>query len=211
VNSGKLCIGTYCPNNVGGYVYGNVPIKEAFRHSHNTAAVRLFQTVGIEEAFSYIEPFGFNSITEQDMNYPAALGGFSKGVTPLELAGAFTGFIDGMYEPVHAIRAVKDKEGNVLYEWNKERIEVWSPGTVTIIRDLMKDVVLNGTGRSIPYSTSYTGAKTGTTDYYKDLWTAGMNDQYTVAAWVGYDRPQSMQQLSRQEIHLQVFSALLRK
>ena len=61
------------------------------------------------------------------MTYAAALGGFSKGMTPLELAGAYSGFIDGTYTPVHAIRSVKDKEGNVLYEWPNDKIDVWSP------------------------------------------------------------------------------------
>ena len=43
INSGNICIGSYCPTNIGGYVYGNVTVKEAFRQSHNTAAVRLLQ------------------------------------------------------------------------------------------------------------------------------------------------------------------------
>lgn len=211
INSGNLCIGTYCPTNFGGYVYGNVSINEAFRNSHNTAAVRILQRVGIEEAFSYIEPFEFASITAQDKVYPAALGGLTKGVTPLELAGAYTGFIDGQYVPVRAIRAVKDQEGNVLYEWNEERVSVWSPTTTSILRDLMKDVVLKGTGRGIPYTTSYTGAKTGTTNQDKDLWTAGMNDRYTAAVWIGHDHPQSMPGVSNRKVHLRIFSALLRE
>ena len=65
----QICIGSYCPTNIGGYVYGNVTVKEAFRHSHNTAAVRIIQRVGIEEAFDYIEPFKFKSVTQQDMTY----------------------------------------------------------------------------------------------------------------------------------------------
>ncbi len=64
INSGTICIGSYCPTNIGGYVYGNVTVKEAFRQSHNTAAVRLLQMVGVEEAFNYIEPFGFKSVTQ---------------------------------------------------------------------------------------------------------------------------------------------------
>ena len=211
VNSGKLCIGTYCPTNYGGYVYGNVTAREAFRHSHNTAAVRILQKVGIKEAFTFINPFKFQSITTQDMVYPAALGGFTHGVTPLELAGAYTGFIDGMYVPVRAIRTVKDKENKILYEWNKEKVEVWSPTTTNIMRNLMKDVVLHGTGRGIPYTTPYTGAKTGTTNRDKDLWVAGMNEKYTTAVWIGYDQPQSMPGLSRNKVHLRIFSALLRE
>ncbi len=210
VNSGNICIGSYCPTNIGGYVYGNVSVKEAFRHSHNTAAVRLLQTVGVKEAFDFIEPFGFKSVTQQDKTYAAALGGFSKGMTPLELAGAYSGFIDGTYTPAHAIRAVKDKEGTILYEWPDEKIEVWSPATVSTMRDLLKDVVVNGTGRGIAYTKEYTGAKTGTTDHYKDLWVGGLNDNYTTAVWVGYDKPQPMKRLSDQKIHLQIFSALLR-
>ncbi|MEK5037471.1 transglycosylase domain-containing protein [Sporosarcina sp. FSL K6-3457] len=210
VNSGSVCIGSYCPTNVGGYVYGTTTVKEAFRHSHNTAAVRLLQTVGIDKAFSFIEPFHFKSIVQQDHSYAAALGGFSKGMTPLELVGAYTGFIDGMYTPVRAIRTVKDSEGKLLYEWADQKIEIWSPTTISIMRSLLSDVVTNGTGRGIPYTTSYTGAKTGTTDYYKDLWVGGLNEHYTTAVWVGYDKPQPMKSLSDQKIHLQLFSALLR-
>lgn len=210
VNSNNICIGSYCPTNVGGYVYGTTTVKEAFRHSHNTAAIRLFQTVGIDKAFNYIEPFNFKSVTQQDHNYPAALGGLSRGMTPLELAGAYSGFIDGTYIPVHAIRTVKDTEGNILYEWPDNKIDIWSPATVSTMRSLLSDAVVNGTGRGIPYTTTYTGAKTGTTDYYKDLWVGGLNDNYTTAVWIGYDRPQSMKRLSDQKIHLRAFSALLR-
>lgn len=210
INSGNICIGNYCPKNIGGYVYGYTSIKEAFRHSHNTAAVRLFQMVGIEDSFTYMKPFNFRFVTEQDKTYAAALGGFSQGVTPLELASAYSSFIDGMYAHPHAIRSVKDREGNTLYEWDKEKIKAWSPKTVETIRSLLKDVVLNGTGKGIPYTTAYTGAKTGTTDHYKDLWTAGLNDLYTTAVWIGYDTPQSIEKLSEQKIQLRAFSALLR-
>ena len=209
INSGTICIGSYCPTNIGGYVYGNVTVKEAFRHSHNTAAVRLLQMIGVEEAFNYIEPFGFKSVTQEDMTYAAALGGFSKGMTPIELAGAYSSFIDGKYTPAHAIRAVKDRAGTILYEWPDDKEDVWSATTVSKIRGMMSDVVLNGTGRGIPYTTSYTGAKTGTTDHYKDLWVGGLNDNYTTAVWVGYDRPQSIKLLSDQKLHLRIFSALL--
>lgn len=210
INSGPICIGSYCPKNVGGGVYGNTSMKEAFRHSHNTAAVRLTERIGIEEAFSYLEPFNFQHIQASDVNYPAVLGGFVEGVTPLELADAYTSFIDGSYVRAHAIRSVKDQNGEVLYEWSTDKVEVWSPPTVETMRSLMKDVVLNGSGRGVSYTTSYTGAKTGTTNDYRDLWTAGLTDQYTTAVWVGYDVPQSMQQLSKQKIHLQAFSAAIR-
>lgn len=210
INSGNICIDSYCPTNIGGYVYGNVSIRDAFRYSHNTAAVRLLQTVGIEKAFGYLEPLGFQSVTKKDWNYSAALGGFSKGMTPLELAGAYSSFIDGTFTPAHAIRSVKDQAGNVLYEWPDVQVNVWSPGTVSKMRTLLSDVVRNGTGQGISYSTIYTGAKTGTTDHYRDLWVGGLNDTYTTAVWIGYDQPRSVKRISDQKLHLRIFSELLR-
>lgn len=210
INSGNICIGNYCPKNIGGYIYGYTSIKDAFRHSHNTSAVRLFQGVGIEESFAYMKPFNFRFVTEKDKTYAAALGGFSQGVTPLELAGAYSSFIDGLYVRPYAIRSVKDRAGNTLYEWDKQKTEVWSPRTVETIRRLLQDVVVNGTGKGISYTTAYTGAKTGTTDHYKDLWTAGLSDHYTTAVWIGYDTPLSMEKISEQKIQLRAFSALLR-
>lgn len=210
VNSGPICIGSYCPGNVGGGVYGTTTVKEAFRHSHNTAAVRLFQMTGIDPSFDYLDRFRFKSITPEDRNYSAALGGLTRGVTPLELADAYTSFIDGAYTPAHAIRTVKDQDDNILYEWPNDIEEIWSPSTVSIMRNLLKDVVLNGSGRGISYTTSFTGAKTGTTNDYKDLWTAGLNDTYTTAVWVGYDKPQSMKTLSERKVHLKAISILLK-
>jgi len=209
IDSSNICIGSYCPTNIGGYTYGMTTVKEAFRQSHNTAAVRLFRKVGIAEAFDHLNVFHFKNITDEDFTYPAALGGFHKGVTPLELASAYSSFVDGMYSQPRAIRAVKDREGNTLYEWKDEAVKVWSVSTVSTIRNLMQDVVLNGTGRGIDHTTTYTGAKTGTTDHYKDLWVAGMNDQYTTTVWIGYDKPSSIQHLSNQKLHLRAFNELL--
>ncbi|WP_339254594.1 transglycosylase domain-containing protein [Sporosarcina sp. FSL W8-0480] len=210
IDSSNLCIAAYCPKNIGGYTYGMTSVKDAFRYSHNTAAVRILSKVGIESAFSYLEPFEFNNVNETDHTYPAALGGFQKGVSPLELASAYTSFIDGTFELPHAIRRVVGRDGAVLYTWQNEPKVVWSPSTVSTIRDLMEDVVLYGTGKGINYSTNYTGAKTGTTDRYKDLWVAGMNENYTTAVWIGYDKPASIQGLSNQKIHLRAFNELMK-
>ncbi|MFC4411351.1 transglycosylase domain-containing protein [Chungangia koreensis] len=211
VDGSQICIGNYCPNNYGGAVYGNVSIRDAFKHSYNSVAVRMFQKVGIDQAFSYLEPFNFNHITEKDHTYPAALGGFESGMTVLEMADAYTSFIDGLYKPVRAIRSVKNTEGQVLYQWNEEKHSVWKPKTVNMIRELLSEVVESGTGRGISTNSSYIGAKTGTTDNYHDYWIAGMNDQYTAAVWMGYDRPRNMKHLQSDKIQHDLFSILIEK
>lgn len=210
VNSGPICIQSYCPKNVGGYTYGMTSLQEAFRHSHNTTAVRLLQLVGIHDAFAYLEPFHFKSVSAKDWNYAAALGGFEKGLTPLELASAYTSFINGTYQQPHAIRTVKNTEGELLYEWHAETVDVWSPETVATMRNLLEDVVRNGTGKGVSHTTGYTGIKTGTTDSYHDLWTAGLNQRYTTAVWLGYDNPGSIQFASEQKTHVKAIDRLLR-
>lgn len=209
IDGSGICIGNFCPENFGRYSYGVSSVKKAFSQSYNTTAVRVFQRVGIEESFAHLAPFGFKYVTEKDHHYTAALGGFEKGMTPFEMANAYTSFIDGTFKPARAIRSVKDRQGNVLYEWKDERIEVWSQKTTKNIRSMLKETAQTGTAQGIRSATGYTGAKTGTTSHYKDLWVAGLNDMYTAAVWVGYDRPQSLQQQSEQKLHLKVFSAAL--
>ncbi|TQR18362.1 transglycosylase domain-containing protein [Psychrobacillus vulpis] len=210
INAGKLCIGTYCPQNYGGAVYGNVTIKQAFRFSHNTPAVRLLNTVGIESAFAKLNQFQFSHLTNEDYSYASALGGLTKGVTVLEMADAYTSFINGMYKPAHAIRKVTDKNGVILYEWKEDKEEVWTPKTVQTMRGLLTDVVQNGTGKGISTSSSYVGAKTGTTNDYYDYWIAGLTDSYTSAVWIGYDIPKNMKQIESKKIHHSIFNKIMK-
>jgi len=209
VNGGRYCVGSFCPQNYGGYTYGDVSIRTAFRHSYNTSALRLFQTVGVETAFHYLNRFHFRSIVEKDYNYAASLGGLTYGVTALELADAYTSFIDGSYVLAHSIRKVTALDGTELYSWDTQRDQIWSPKTVKYMRELLADVVANGTGQGVYSNSSYVGAKTGTTNDYRDYWLAGLDNEYTAAVWLGYDKPQSMQQLEEYKIHHQLFNVLL--
>ena len=211
INAGKLCIGSYCPQNYGGAVYGYVSIQDAFRLSHNTPAVRLLDTVGIDNAFTRLSPFQFATIEQKDHTYSAALGGLTKGVTVLEMADAYTSFINGIYKPAHAIQKVVDKEGNVLYAWEEDYKEVWSYKTVQTMRGLLEQVVTNGTGKGISVNSSYVGAKTGTTNEYYDYWLAGLTDTYTSAVWIGYDMPKNMKSIESNKIHHRIFNRIMDK
>lgn len=209
VSGGKYCVADFCPDNYDGKVYGNVSISTAFKYSYNTSALRLLDTIGLNTAFQYIEKFHFQSLVPEDKSYAAGLGGLSYGVTTLELADAYTSFIDGTYVRAKSIRQVTDLEGNVLYSWPTKKETIWSNKTVTYIRSLLKDVVTSGTGRGITITSSYIGAKTGTTNDYKDFWLAGLTDQYTAAVWIGYDNPKSMQSFQDDKIHFKIFNTIM--
>lgn len=209
ISGGSMCIGNFCPQNYGGAVYGNVSISTAFKYSYNTSAVRLLNTIGIDTSFGFLERFNFTSLVNEDRSYAAALGGLTYGVSTLEMADAYSSFIDGNYQRIHSIREVTDLKGNVLYSWGAEQETIWSPHTVQYMRSLLSDVVNSGTGIGLYANSSYLGAKTGTTNDYKDFWIAGLTKEYTSAVWLGYDQPKSMQFLEDDQIHFKIFTIIM--
>lgn len=208
VSGSRYCVGTFCPENYGGIWYGKVTIAKAFQDSINTSALRLFNTVGVDTAFSYIDRFQFQSIIDKDRTYAAALGGLTYGVTSLELADAYSSFIDGFYAPARSIRKVTNLQGETLYSWQHEREEIWSASTVNTMRDLLNKVVTRGTGKGLSSNSGYIGAKTGTTDQFKDYWVAGLTNDYTAAVWIGYDTPRSMKAIEKRKVHFSIFNAI---
>ncbi len=209
ISGAYYCVGNFCPENYGGSFYGTVSLSTAFSRSYNTSALRLLNQVGLDTAFNYIDQFTFRSIVPEDRSYAAALGGLSYGVTSAELADAYTSFIDGSYTMSHTIRKVTDLKGNVLYAWPKEPKQIWSAKTVRNMRTLLSDVVYKGTGAGLSSSSGYIGAKTGTTNGYRDYWVAGLTNNYTTAVWIGYDQPKSMQHLESSKIHFKIFNAVM--
>lgn len=189
VSADKYCYQGYCPSNYSKKEYGMVSIKEALAKSHNTAALRLLTKTGMERAYSYLDKFEFEKVTDLDHNAPAtALGGFQYGMTTLEMAGAYTSFVDGTYTKPHAIKRVTDFNGNTLFAWNEEPVRVWSTATSYKMRAMLANVVKNGTGKKANFATSYIGGKTGTTNSYRDLWFVGLTEGYTAAVWTGKDK-----------------------
>lgn len=209
ISGGSYCVGNFCPQNYGNYVYGIVPLSKAFSWSYNTSALRLLNAVGVETAFSYIDRFHFRHITESDRNYAAALGGLTYGVTSAEMADAYSSFIDGSYRQTHAIRKITDREGNELYKWNATSDNIWSVKTADYMKYLLQNAVQTGTARGISANSSYVGAKTGTTNQYKDLWVAGLTNEYTAAVWTGYDKGQSMAAYEDTKVHFKIFNAIM--
>ena len=193
VDANNVCFGEYCPKNYGGGEYGIVTLKTAMTYSYNTPAVRLLNETGIDTAFSYLEPFQWTHITQDDRYLSAALGAVN--VTPLEITNAYTTFShNGYYKPAHAIRKVTDADGNLLFKWSEQATRVWSMRTNDYMNEMLQNVVKNGTARQAAgLQIDNIGGKTGTTNDVKDLWMVGKGGKYTIGVWVGYDQPASME------------------
>ncbi|TES47926.1 transglycosylase domain-containing protein [Shouchella lehensis] len=177
-----------CVANYNDVLPGSVTLREAFKHSYNIPAQQLLNTVGIEEAIAYLEPFQFKKMHDEQRDISLALG--TLDVSVYEMVQAYQTFAhDGFFTPARAITGVYDEHLDLLYQWpDQEEKQVWSKETNDKIRTLMSEVVQSGTGRDIRLSTNgYIGGKTGTTNDYRDLTFSGMTDDYTATVWVGRD------------------------
>lgn len=209
INADNVCKSDYCPRNFGGGQYGMVPLETAFKHSYNTPAVRILDRVGIEVAFSFLDKFSFSRLVPEDYRLPSALGGFTYGMSPLEMTRAYTTFArNGSYIPSHGIRKVTDREGNLLYSWDKAEVSVWSAATNDRMRHLLSEVMKSGTAQKAQVTAAYSGGKTGTTNDFHDLWFIGLTDTHTTGVWVGKDVPSNLSSLSQQGPQLHIWRKL---
>ncbi|MFB6467553.1 transglycosylase domain-containing protein [Cytobacillus sp. Hz8] len=210
IDAGPFCSKGYCPKNYGGATYGMVTLEQAFIHSYNTPAIRLLNTIGIENGFKDLSHFQFQKVGTRDHTLAAAIGGFTYGMTPLELTGAYTVFGDGgSYLPPHAITKVTDIDGKLLYKWDDKSVQVWSQATVDKIRTLMQKTVTSGTARKAYFPSDYVGGKTGTTNDYKDYWFVGLTKAITAGVWVGRDNSKSIQSIESNSPQLYIWKSIV--
>ena len=128
-------------------------IRESMEWSINVNAVKVAQAIGIDTSINYLKKFGITSVVESgptnDGNLSAmALGGMSKGISPVEIAGAY-GAIANNGERVSTITftTVEDRNGNVILENIPEKTRVGSIEASYITLDMLRSTVTNGLGK----------------------------------------------------------------
>jgi penicillin-binding protein 1A len=141
--------------------------------------------------------------TDLSTNPAMLLGGLKEGVTPLEMAYAYSTIanegerVSGSLAPDEtgpvAIQSVEQGNGSITKnEARKERVFPAKVGQVA--KDMLGLVVSTGTGKAAEVGDEFIWGKTGTTENYGDAWFVGGNDDMTVAIWVGYaDKLQPME------------------
>jgi len=170
---------------------GDKTVQVAIQRSSNRIAAQVLQDLGVSESYSHLrDKLGVTSLVEDDKNLPAlSLGGMTKGISPLEMAGAYTPFINkGVYTRPHIYTKVYDNKGNIILENNPEKHQAISSKTAYIMTQLLRRVVTSGTGTLANLNNGvFAAGKTGTTDANKDKWFVGFTPNYVCAVWHGYD------------------------
>lgn len=182
------------PENASGGNYGGGTLRKALVTSTNTCAYKIWMQVGLNYSLSMGEKFGLTTIdTEGDVNdknvAALALGGMTDGVTTLEMANAYTVFPNQGTKTDKPIvyTKVTDADGNVILEGKSKTVKVLDPAVAFIMRDMMQDVVSQGTATGARVSGTQAGGKTGTTSSQYDIWFDGFTPKYSASLWIGND------------------------
>ena len=142
--------------------------------------------------------------TKLSTNPAMLLGGLKEGVTPLEMAYAYSTIandgkrISGSSRRRSAARwrsrASRTATGRSPRTSTVEK-QVLPPKVAQVEKDMLALVVVSaGTGKAAQVGDEDIWGKTGTTENYGDAWFVGGNDDMTVAIWVGYaDKLQPME------------------
>src|SRR3954452_19058866 len=166
---------------------GRETLFEALVHSDNTVYMQLGLDLGPEEVRQTAYDMGITSHLDA---YPSiALGGLTRGVSPLEMTRAYTTINTGGYRirPV-AVTKVVFPDGHVDQSLaRQERKQVFTDGQTYEAVQAMEANVQRGTGTAAQFGCPSAG-KTGTTSNFTDAWFDGFTTGLNTTVWVGYPK-----------------------
>jgi penicillin-binding protein 1A len=175
---------------------GSASLTTATAQSDNSIYAELGMKVGRDNVAEMANEMGIR--TELSTNPAMLLGGLKQGVTPLEMAFAYSTLANSgkrvcaewaSYKcgPV-AIKAVEGED-----KPDRKTREVFSQEVADTAKTMLSYVITSGTGTRAQVG-EFAAGKTGTTENYGDAWFCGFIDKYTTCVWVGYaDKVQPME------------------
>ena len=180
-----LQIGPYRVGNYGNISYGTISLAQATAVSSNTGYIQIGRAIGLDKVVETCRACGIDeSIPMWDSSVLGA-----KEVSVLEMAEGYNTFnAGGVHRDPVVITKIEDRHGNIVYQHRDKTTEALSPQAASAITEVLRGVVTSGTGTPLNnYFTSQPVAgKTGTTEFYGDLWFCGYTPQLTMAVWTGH-------------------------
>ena len=184
------------PRNANGTYLGEITVSTAVEKSVNTIAWKLYDQLTPDKGLSYLKAMNFSRISPSDYRLATALGGFTNGVSALEMASGFATIEnDGYYRTPTCIVKIEDGNGTVLYNSGQNPVLIYKKNAARMMTDVLKGVITNGTGKGLDLGDMPCAGKTGTTNDQKDGWFVGYTRYYTTSVWVGYDMPKKLEGL----------------
>ncbi|MDP8946627.1 MAG: PBP1A family penicillin-binding protein [Actinomycetota bacterium] len=171
---------------------GPITLERAIAESDNTVFVQLALDVGLENVVKKAHEMGIVSEVEA---YPStAIGGLGEGVTPLEMASAYSTLPNaGVHmDPYLVQKVTKEENGDeIVIEQHRLKEERALTGDeAAVVTQALRGVITEGTASYYHDLDAEIGrpsaGKTGTTNNFVDAWFVGFIPQLTTSVWVGY-------------------------
>jgi len=203
-----IAIGKWQPRNYTGKYLGPINLQTALKESINTVAARLANEVGTANVAATAHRLGITSPIQLDPSM--ALGAVE--VSPLEMAQAYAPLSNGgFYAKAYGIERIRTATGRVLYDHGlgqparaqasggvvpaaagpgpaagDQRPVIGQPA-LAYMNQMLRQVLISGTGTRAHVPGYDEAGKTGTTSDYRDAWFIGYTGGFVTAVWVGRD------------------------
>lgn len=172
------------PKNFSDDFSGEMTFRKALTLSKNIPAVRLIEMLGASSVSRFGHTLGIQ--TPLLPNLTLALG--SSEVTLIDLTAAYSVFPNrGKLIIPYCIMEVLDQNERVLWRIKPRKKLAMSRSGASIITNMLKGVIAEGTGRKARILRHAVAGKTGTSDEVKDALFIGFSPSISTGVWVGQD------------------------
>ena len=180
-----VTFGTWKPENFDKKHHGAMTLARALSSSNNVIAVKLMESVGVENVINLAKELGITSPLQPNLS--TTLGG--SGVFPLELVQAFNTIANhGVRVKPYFIEYIEDETGEIVYQNAADAVTVLDPPIADKMTTMLQRVVDHGTGMAALLNNGIPVAgKTGTSDKNRDAWFVGYTPTLIAGVWVGND------------------------
>jgi membrane peptidoglycan carboxypeptidase len=191
----------YVPQNYDRRFHGTLPLKMAMGNSLNIPALKTELFVGIPNVLDMARRMGITCWGGPEpgscVQYPdehftpsLTLGGFGVRLVDMATAVGTLGTL-GVRHQATPILSIQDGLGRTVYKYDatKNAVRAMDPQVAFIIASIMADdrnrCMEFGCHGDLTLPGRLVGAKTGTTESFKDNWTVGFTPTLAAAVWVG--------------------------
>ncbi len=165
-------------------------IRDALAQSKNTVTAQLVHDIGVPRVVAFAQAAGVDR-SPLDPVPSLALG--TSPVTLLEMASGYaTLAARGEHRAPVLVSRITDRHGAVLADFAPQARRAMKPETAVDLVDMLRGVVLRGTGTQVRTRFGVRGdvaGKTGTSQDNVDGWFILMHPQLVAGAWVGFNDP----------------------
>ena len=193
----------WSPKNFGNKYEGKVSVKRAFAKSSNVVAVKLTNIVGRNSIIEQVKKLGITSRISNELSMPLGVAEMSL----LEVVGSYAPLCgEGKPTIPYGIEEINLRNGNSYWLRVKpDRKRIISRSVNSNIKKLLREVVVQGTGKALSKLPFTVLGKTGTTQNNRDAWFIGCSKGHVIGVWNGRDDDKSMKNVFGSTLPLSIY------